>query len=276
MVNRTREVLFEQVNLRDIRGSPDTKHVLLRYYNPAMQNYRNGGLYANVCLFNLLSHECTPTVEGEPLFWYGGSTHWLDDETYLYTSDFPRPLSQLNVYADQREEPLPGWEVFAFAALHKTHELLVLARPETTLTPVPTVTFNNTDYENAGFYFLDIDSFQMSELLYPFEIFTSFFEFDISPDDRYAVINWDSRTYERPRPRGREILNIETGERTSKPILDDLSSLNWLPDSEHLIGVAFDSEDPYKGSGVEVNIRTSEIKELFSFEGISAYFIVTR
>jgi hypothetical protein len=271
IVQRTRQVIFEQVNLAVIHDFPDDEHLLLLYFDTDLQRYPLDTSSWNTCLLDLKMRECSLVYANE-VFQPPLSTYWLDKQNYLVAIEAGSPLFESNIYSSRGgDNPLSGWEVFALAPFHYTHQLLMMARPDPLLTPVPTLTYDSFDKEYVGAYLFDLNTFQLVKMPHVVQPFVGLRELSVSPNDRYAMYVWSNG------PAIRTFFEIETGKPLLESMPSDIYDISWLPDGERLIGVEYDKDAngllTGQGVVVQIDIQTGAIEPLFEFEGSGVTFV---
>ena len=206
--------------------------------------------YYQQCLLNIATRVCTEytdyaarllaDVRDEPL--------WLSETTFLAIDV---ELVQVNVETGEKEQILPGWQVFDFAPLHTENALLLVAQPEPDR---PSIT------KRAGIYRLDLETFTLSEKLFDTPEFDDHIGgLTISPNDNYFYYNWLRR------PQQGSTILIDLVNRQQIKEFDRIGFMTWLPNGERLVGVARGPNLEYEAV-VKVDAATGEIETLFEID----------
>ena len=242
-------LLWQQENLYYLTPFPPNPDYLL------LTSYIRENRSAKACLFSLIDRLCVGLEREVASSLNATQVHWLNEQSWLAFYELePFLVEKVDLYSDDTELVLNDWIIYSVAQMPDSPDLLVVAQPNEQ---------SKLPQENIGFYSLNIDSLTLSAEIYPAPMLDGA-RIDFSPDGKYIMFG---RRYNDQSTL--QFINYQTWE-----VIFEMpgASLEWLPDSNNLVGKVFNAENHY-GSFVRVNPVTGDIQTLFAADE-TLYFMV--
>jgi len=249
LVTGEQTLLWQQENLYYFTPYPPNPNYLF------LMSYVQENRSVKVCLFSLIDRICAQLEKEVSGALNASQVYWRNKQSLLaFFEHEPFLVEQVDLYSDDTQLVLNDWTIYATAPIPDSQDLLVVAQPKKQ---------SDLSQNAIGFYILNIDSLTLSAEIYPAPMLDGA-RIDFSPDGRYIMFG---RRYNDQSTL--QFINYQTWE-----VIFEMpgASLEWLSDSNSLIGKVFNGEN-YYGSFVRVNPVLGNVQTLFTADEI-LYFMV--
>lgn len=196
------------------------------------------------CILNLKTSKCSKVNEYAAIsFFQFGPVYWLDEKTFTDGNWVTNALT------GEKKRILTDWRVWGFAPSMDANELLVIARTDDGQMPLN---------GGAGFYKLNLTTFELSKKVCDAPAFDKVFTLHLSSDGQLLqFVSRNGTTYQNT------ILDFTSCQTPFDA--KNLGNLIWLPNSHNLLAqVNDDNGNP--SAIVRIDADTGKVTKLFDLD----------